>query len=241
MSAWRQLPLPFFEAPEYSSADFLDSSASAEARAWLARPADWPAQRLALWGEGGVGKSHLLHLWARRAGASILTGPSLVAPITPPASALALDDADLFAVEAPLLHLLNAIAETGFPLLMAGRTPPARWPVSLPDLASRLAATASVQLGAPDEALLATLFARLLSARQLVLDPPLASFLLARLPRHPAALVEAAALLDRAGLAAQRPLTRGLALTALAPLLGPEPDPDSENSATASPSARPLL
>ncbi len=241
MSTSRQLPLPFAVIPGYCAADFLDAPANAEARAWLARPADWPARQLALWGEAGVGKSHLLYLWARRLGALILSGPSLVAPIVPPTTALALDDADLFAAEPPLLHLLNIAAETGFPLLMAARSPPARWPVRLPDLASRLAATAAVEVGAPDEGLLGALFARLLSTRQLLLSPPLASFLLARLPRHPAALAEAVVRLDRAGLAAGRPLTRGLALAALAPLIGSEPEIDCEKSGTPSPQAHPLL
>ncbi|MGH7160818.1 MAG: chromosomal replication initiator DnaA, partial [Acetobacteraceae bacterium] len=122
-------------------------------------------------------------------------------------------------------------------LLMAGRAAPARWPVSLPDLASRLAATAAVAVGPPADALREALFARLLSARQLVLAPSLMAWLLARLPRHPAALAEAAVRLDRAGLAAGRPLSRQLAASALAPLLMAEAD----EAPPASPSGTPLL
>lgn len=221
MKACRQLALPFTETPEYSEADFLDDPGNAEARAWLARPLDWPGGRLCLWGESGVGKSHLLHLWARRTGTLIEHGQTLAEPIAPPGGAIALDDADL-APDNLLLHLLNSAREAGLPLLMAGRAAPARWPVSLPDLASRLAATAAVAVGPPADALLEVLFVRLLSARQLVLAPSLAAWLLALLPRHPAALAEAAARLDRAGLAAGRPLSRRLAASALAPLLAAE-------------------
>ena len=53
-------------------------------------------------------------------------------------------DADAGADEATLLHLLNATAEARLPVLLAARTPPARWPVRLPDLASRLRAITAV-------------------------------------------------------------------------------------------------
>ncbi|MGH7122653.1 MAG: chromosomal replication initiator DnaA [Acetobacteraceae bacterium] len=241
MRAARQLVLPFVAAPEYSAADFLEAPGNAEARAWLARPAEWPAQRLALWGEAGVGKSHLLHLWADRVGASVLSGAAESALAGPPGGPLALDDADLFGPEPALLHLLNSAAEAHVALLMAARAPPARWAVRLPDLASRLAAVAAVAVGALDDARLGVLFARLLSARQLVLSPSLASLLLARLPRHPSALAEAAARLDRAGLALGRPVTRALALLALAPLIGSEPAFDGAESVADSPAEHRFL
>ncbi|MGH7103463.1 MAG: chromosomal replication initiator DnaA [Acetobacteraceae bacterium] len=236
MRACGQLALPFTETEEYSEADFLDDPANREAQAWLARPLDWPGGRLCLWGESGVGKSHLLHLWARHTGALIQRGRTLSEAIAPPLGAIALDDADL-APEDRLLHLLNSAREAGLSLLMAAPAAPARWPVSLPDLASRLAATAAVSVGPPADALREVLFARLLSARQLVLAPPLIAWLLTRLPRHPAALAEAAARLDRAGLAAGRPLSRQLAASALLPLLMAEPD----EAPPASPSGTPLL
>ncbi|MGH7068510.1 MAG: chromosomal replication initiator DnaA [Acetobacteraceae bacterium] len=223
--------------PEYAEADFLECAGNAEARTWLAGAGDWPGGRLCLWGESGVGKSHLLHLWARRTGALIRRGPELTEVGVPPVGAIALDDADL-AAEAPLLHLLNLAVEARLSLLMAGRAAPARWAVRLPDLASRLAATAAVLVGAPEDALLEVLFARLISARQLVLAPALVAWLVARLPRHPQALAEAAARLDRAGLAAGRPLSRQLAAQALAPLLVAEAD---DAASAASPSEVRLL
>lgn len=237
MRSCRQLALPFVERPDYADADFLESAGNAEARAWLARPGDWPGGRLCLWGDPGVGKSHLLHLWARRTGAQIQRGPGLAEAGALPRGAIALDDADL-AAEAPLLQLVNVAAEARLSLLMTGRAAPARWPVRLPDLSSRLAATAAVLVGAPEEALLEVLFARLISARQLVLAPSLVAWLVARLPRHPQALAEAAARLDRAGLAAGRPLTRPLAAQALAALLVAEAD---DAASRASPSEVRLL
>jgi len=214
LTAIRQLALPFVHAPRLTEAEFLPSPGTRAALAWLA--AEWPGRRLALWGGPGSGKTHLLHIWATRAGAELLSGTTLrnAWPLGP----LAIDDADL-APEAGLLHVLNAAQEAGHPVLLAARTPPARWPTGLPDLASRLRATTAVPLGAADDAFLRALLARLLSDRQLQVAAPMQDWLLAVLPRDPATLREAAARLDRAGLAAGRSVTRALAAQSLQALI----------------------
>ena len=222
MTAVRQLALPFVHTPRLTEADFLPSAATRPALAWLARVAEWPGRRLALWGGPGSGKTHLLHIWATRAGASLISGPMLRHAMpgeewtTRP---LAIDDADLAPLETSLLHALNAAQEAGRPVLLASRAAPARWHAGLPDLASRLRATTAVLLAAPDDAFLRTLLARLLSDRQLVVAAPVQEWLLAVLPREPAALHEAAARLDRAAYAAGRSVTRALAAQTLQTLI----------------------
>jgi chromosomal replication initiation ATPase DnaA len=215
----RQLPLPLAPEPSFAAADFIEDESSAEARAWLARPAGWPLGRLALVGPEGSGKTHLLRATAAARGWAVLEGPALRGLPARPAAGVALDDADAAAEEAALFHLLNACAEAGVPLLLAGRAPPSRWAVRLPDLRSRLAATPFAALHPPGDALLAALLAKHLADRQLVLDPGLQAFVLARLPRKAAAMGEAAARLDRAALAAGRRLTRAAALAALGDLM----------------------
>ncbi len=219
MIAPRQLPLPFPLAADFSEADFIVAPANEAARRWLERPADWPERRLALWGEAGGGKSHLLHIWAQNEKAAVLAGPTLRGLPLVPQRPIAVDDADLLAEEASLLHLLNAASNAGLHVLLVGREPPARWNVGLPDLASRLASIHAVVVKGPDEAQLGMIFARLLSAHQLVVAPSLQHWLLTRLPRHPQALAEAVARLDRASLAAGHRIRRPMAIAALAPLL----------------------
>ena len=46
-----------------------------------------------------------------------------------------------------LLHLLNTARDLARPVLLAGALPPARWPVRLPDLDSRLRAITAVEVG----------------------------------------------------------------------------------------------
>jgi chromosomal replication initiation ATPase DnaA len=213
MTIGRQLALPFGFTAHYDAASFLEDDSNAAARAWLDAP--WPEGRLALWGGGGSGKTHLLHVWTARTGAIFMPGPGLRTSMlqglleTPAAGGLAVDDAD-HAPEEPLLQLLNAAREAGRPVLLAAREAPSRWHTALPDLASRLRATAAVALDAPDDAMLRALLARLLAER-LAVPQAIQDWMLLRLPRHPAALREAAARLDRAALAAGGGVTRVLA------------------------------
>ena len=83
---------------------------------------------------------------------------------------LVLDDADCAPEEEALLHLLNLCAERGQAVLLAGREAPARWPVALPDLRSRLRAMTAVAVRPPGDALLAALLRRHFRLRQLRVD-----------------------------------------------------------------------
>ncbi len=218
----RQLGLPFPHDPDLSAIDFLAAPANEAARAWLDDFRTWPSGRLALFGEADVGKTHLLQLWAQRRQATRVQGPALtglmetIENTTAPERGVAIDDADLIADEASLLHALNACAEAGVPVLLAGRAPPARWPVRLPDLASRLRALTAVQIEPPDDELLRALLAKLLAERQLAVTPPVQAFLLTRLPRTAAAVVETTCRLDRLALATGGRVTLRLAAHVLA-------------------------
>ena len=219
LSERRQLLLPFPHAPGYDSRDFLPADSNQEALAWL--ETDWPDRRMALWGPGGCGKSHLLHIWAERIGAKRLTGPILTDQTLldldrmPESGALALDDADTVTSEPLLLHVLNTARDRDLSVLLSGRTAPARWPVRLPDLSSRLRAITAVEIRPPSDDLLAALLMRLLSDRQLSVTQPVQDWLLTRLPRSPATLRQAVVRLDRASLAFGKAITRSLAAKVL--------------------------
>ncbi len=223
----RQLALPFVHRRHFSVDGFVAGEANADARAWLADPARWPGARLAIHGEAGTGKTHLLHAFAERNAGILLPGEAVRYLIDLPESGvIAIDDADAAPEPEALLHLLNGAAEGGLPVLLAGRLPPAQWVVALPDLASRLRAVTAVGLTLPEDELLAALLARLIAERQLRVDEAVQAYLLARLPRSGAALREAAARLDRASLALGRRVTRATAAIVLTEM-GLSDDPET--------------
>lgn len=219
-----QFALSFPHHPAYAPAGFMRAASNEAALSWLERTTDWPGGRLALWGQHGCGKTHLLHFWAARTGAALRTGGALeLMPALPEGGGLALDDAHQ-APEEPLLHLLNATGEAGLPVLLAAPLPPARWCVRLPDLASRLRAITAVEIGAPEDSLLRALLVHLLSERQLVIPPALPDWLLLRLPRSPGALLDAVARLDHAALQVGGKLTRAVAAGVVAELDAAAPE-----------------
>jgi len=229
----RQPALPLFRGPRYVPADFLVSASNAEAVVWLNKAAEWPGGRLAIWGEAGCGKTHLLHVWTEKSGAMIWHGPDLRAFADLPPDGIAVDHADA-ADETALFHVLNAAGEAGLPLLLASRAAPARWPVQLPDLRSRLRAITAVQIAPPDDLLLRALLPRLLAERLIRLPEPVLVWLLNRLPRTVPLLAEAVDRLDAVSLEHHRDITVPMARKVLAGLLAEEADEISRTQAVPS-------
>ena len=217
----RQLPLMIPSGPTYREASFVAALSNKTARTWLERTEIWPDRRLALWGESGRGKTHLLRIWAHRTGADVIDGSSLVGfPEMRPLVSAAIDNADR-ANPVALLHLLNWSLDLGQPVLLAGRAPPAHWFSSLPDLDSRLKAITAAEIEAPDDELLRRLLLHWLSDRRLVADEALHDWLLLRLPRTPEVLLAAVAQLDRDALTSRkRTVTPRMVRDALAAAMG---------------------
>lgn len=195
-------------------ADFVAAPANAEALDWIERWPAWPAAALSLHGPAGAGKTHLAQIWRARSGAAEIApetvGNAALPGLLRDARAVLIDGADR-AAEEPLLHLYNMLAERGGHLLLVASEPPARRGIALADLRSRLVAAPSVGVAAPDQELIATVLAKLFSDRRLAVPREVVNFLALRLERRFAAAQDAVARLDRAALAAHRPITVPLA------------------------------
>lgn len=196
--------------------DFFVSSANALAVARLEDTAHWTRGKLALAGPEGSGKSHLAHVWAEAESGRVLhlsEVPDL--DVTGVDTALALEmpgDAEFPAeTEEALFHLHNHMAAAGLALLLVAREAPARWPVALPDLKSRLEATEVVRIEEPDDALLTAVLVKLFADRQLQVAPDVIGYVAARMERSFAEAQELVAALDVAALAERRRITRALA------------------------------
>jgi chromosomal replication initiation ATPase DnaA len=210
MNAMRQLALPFAEPSRFSPEDFCPAPSNAGARAWLAAPERWSNGRLIVHGEAGVGKTHLLHIWAGQVRAQLIEGAALRG-LPQIAGPLAIDDADAVPDPTALLHLLNAACEFGFAVLLASRLAPHRMGYKLADLTSRLRASSEVEIRPPEDELLEMLLLRLAAERQLNLSIPVRNLLMLHLPRSGFYYREAIARLDRLALDRSARITRGLA------------------------------
>ena len=220
-----QMPLDLGGRPSYAAADFLAAASNRDAVVQIEGWSAWPSFALALIGPAGSGKTHLAHLFAGYAKAPIVAADRLQIDAVPPLAdepAIVVEDADRGVDEAALFHLFNLLREHGRKLLLTGREPPARWPIVLPDLRSRLTALPVVTIGPPDDALLGALMVKLFADRQLRVGQDLPAYVLPRLERSFDAVRAAVDALDQAALARGRPITPALAREVLR--LGATPD-----------------
>jgi chromosomal replication initiation ATPase DnaA len=204
--------------PALGRGDFFISPANAAAVAAIEDEAGWPLGKLALVGPEGAGKTHLAHVWAADHEARIVGAADLPRADLPGLAAarrVAVEDMDRAAgqpeAELALFHLHNLLLSGGGRLLLTGLSPPALWPVALPDLKSRLEATATATLAPPDDALLAAVLVKLFADRQIAIAPPLVEYLVPRIDRSFAAARTIVDRLDRTALSEGRPVTRALA------------------------------
>ena len=212
-----QIHMPLDLPASHSRDSFVLAPCNARALAMLDQP-EWPAGKLVLSGPEGSGKTHLLHMWTAEIGATLVQGDALAqADLAALAKgrALAIDDAAAVAQSADaqnaLFHLHNMLAERQGRLLMAARMPARDWGVSLPDLVSRLQASAHVSLAGPDDTLLAAVLTKLFADRQVRIPDNLIPFLLPRMERSLAGAQAIVAQLDAEALARKKPISRTLA------------------------------
>ena len=214
----RQLALALAHAESFAREDFLPGASNADALNMIERWPDWPDRVLALVGPEGAGKSHLAAIFAeasgaRRVSARALGETDLLGSLA--TAALVVEDAGDGVNERALFHLINLVREEEAHLLITARTPPGRWTVALPDLASRLRAIPAVTLTAPDDALLRAVLLKLFADRQLAVDEALIAYLVTRIERSFAAARAAVERLDHEALRLKRPVTRALAAEVL--------------------------
>jgi chromosomal replication initiation ATPase DnaA len=208
--------------PALSAEDFVVAVANRAAVERVAAWRDWSSPVLLLAGPPGSGKSHLAAIWREGAGAALLSPADLDTLDPSPSSdrPLVLDDADAVSGHAgrerALFHLFNAVADRQNRLLLTASRPAARWPIGLPDLASRLRAAPMVLLEPPDEDLVTRLLAKLFADRQLAVAPAIVAFAALRLERSFDAVRTFVAAVDRESLARGRAVTIPLVRAILA-------------------------
>ena len=210
-----QLTLDLGHRPAFGREDFWVAPGNREAVDWIDRWPAWsdhgPGHALALFGPAGCGKTHLAQVFALRSGARLLAAADITAAsagdIAAGGKALVLENGETVADPQALFHLLNAVRESAGSLLLTSREPPARWPVALPDLKSRLAAIPAVRIAAPDDAMIEAVLVKLFADRQLNVSPDVIAYAVRHMDRSFAAVRVLVARADAAALAEKRPVT----------------------------------
>jgi len=194
-----QIALPLGTGPGASPRRIVVGNANAAAVEALHRPQDWPFRTAVLSGPSRSGKS-LMARWFADSGLGE-----------------AIDDARLLD-ETALFHRWNRAQESGTPLLLVGGA--GEWAIALPDLGSRLGAALHLDIGVPDDAMLADLILAHAEARALALGPDAAAYLVPRCERSHLAVERLVATIDRLSLERKAPPGQAIWRAALDTLNG---------------------
>jgi chromosomal replication initiation ATPase DnaA len=211
MPVKRQLAFDLGHRPAFDRDDFLVAPCNAEAVAQIDLWPEWTDHAIAIFGPPGCGKSHLAHVYALRTGATVLTPGEVIgteiANLVERHKSLVIEDGESISDSRALLHLFNAMKEQGGHMLLTSGEPPSRWPVTLPDLKSRLAAVHAVRINAPDDAMIEAVLVKLFADRQLLVSPETLSYIVRHMDRSFAAARRTVELADTESLAGKRPIT----------------------------------
>ena len=188
--------LPFDWPAAESEQDFIVSDANQLAVRHFAHWSLWPVPVTILTGPRKSGRSFLGRIFAGRSGATLI------------------DNAER-ADEEAIFHAWNRAQAEHRPLLLIAGAPPPAWQVTLPDLASRLAATPQIAISEPDDALMTALIERLLVARGLPIGPGVARWIADRIERSYVGIHRAIDALDAAAWSRRGRIGTGFARDAL--------------------------
>lgn len=216
-----QLPLEFAHRPNTTRDDLVVSDPLSAAIGVVDIWPDWVSPVVILAGPTGAGKTHLANIWKEKSGAVAVSahagnsgalqaaseGPVLIEDI----DREGFDDTQLF-------HLINTVRQHATGLMITTRIWPAAWPVELADLRSRLKAATIVEIGEPDDELLAQVIEKLFADRQIAVDPKVVLFLVHRMERSLDAAQTIVERMDRLALARRYKISRSLASEVLAEL-----------------------
>jgi hypothetical protein len=164
----RQIALPLDELRGGGSPSLIITDANATAFAGLGHAAAWPGRCAILIGPPRSGKSLMARYFSGQGGT-------------------VMDDAEAGAAET-LFNAWNRSQENGAPLLLISRWHPSEWNMQLPDLKSRLAAAALLEIAPPDDEMIEQLLQKQLADRGAAISIDALSYVRRRVERSYAAI-----------------------------------------------------
>jgi len=208
-----QIPFEIPVREAFDAEDYLVTSSNEAAVNWIDCWPDWPDTHCSiLYGAAGCGKTHLSHVWQKKSGA-VRRGMDNIEVTNPQElpNCLIVEAIDQNISQADrenkLFHLYNRQKENGGYLLLTAVQHPKNWPITLPDLRSRMLASMALEIGPPDDELLAAVIVKQFMDRQINVPMDVIAYLLSRIERSFEAARDIVRKIDNLSLSRKRKIT----------------------------------
>lgn len=208
-----QIPFDIPVREAFEAEDYLVTKSNQAAVDWVDRWPNWGEAHCAiLYGTSGCGKTHLSHVWQYRSGAirQAITANHIVDYQDIP-DCLILEDIDQILdtphMQEKLFHIYNWQKEKGGYMMLTSRAHPKNWPSHLPDLKSRMLASMIIEIGIPDDELLAAVIIKQFMDRQIHVSAEVVNFLILRIERSFSAARRIVNQVDKLALSQKRKIT----------------------------------
>ncbi|MDR1361610.1 MAG: hypothetical protein LBJ16_00140 [Holosporaceae bacterium] len=193
--------------------DFVDSEENMDALRYLMQWPQWNTSGLVIYGNSGVGKTHLAGLWAQTAGATFLLKPNLdydPRTIFDANCNFVIDDFDAFLAEKKdswIFHFFNIAVEKKRSFLLLSRSNPSLWRIELQDLRSRLLTLVAINMRDPQDELLFKIAQKLSRDLEITVSDDAIRCLINLVERNVSAVSAALRILDKMALRMQKNIT----------------------------------
>ncbi|MFT7433393.1 MAG: DnaA regulatory inactivator Hda [Alphaproteobacteria bacterium] len=208
LTSERQILLSFPERKDFALENFLVLPTNNLGYMSVGQFPQIAGDVLVVYGEKGVGKSHLFSTYVERTGAKILTKSELKLPLDLDYNNFAIDGIDDLTEgqQEALFHLFNHVKSSAGSLLVIARSAVAKMDI-LADLKSRLLTAPQIEIEPPKDVHLEVFLVKYASDRQMFLDPKVSNYILKNCERNLSHIEAIVAKLDSLSLEQKRKIT----------------------------------
>lgn len=205
-----QIPFDIPVRVAFEAEDYLVTASNEAAVQWIDCWPDWNSTHCTiLYGAPGCGKTHLSHVWQHKSGARHILLEENTLPEA--ACSLIIENVDSLlktsVMQETLFHLYNWQKEKGGTLMLTADQHPKHWQLDLPDLRSRMLASMAIEIGPPDDDLLAAVIVKQFMDRQITVPLEVVTYLMPRIERSFEAARDIVMKIDQLALSQKRKIT----------------------------------
>jgi len=204
----KQLYFNMDREPSFDENNFVVTQSNQDAFEHITKWPEWTVNNIILFGDAGVGKSHLANIWLKRSNGIRLDLDEINTKIVEKYKYVLIEDVDSNQTNYHnLFHVINLIREIEGSLLLTSKIPPTSLVTKIPDLNSRIRSFSPVKINKPDDYLLEIMILKIFSDKNVIVDEKVIKFLLKRVERSISAIIRLIQRINEKSLEEKRPIT----------------------------------